>query len=346
MSHRLAADPERTGVVELLDFGKKANELADFAAQSVAELQGARGPEGECARRVAETVELAARTAARLEELPRSAGRIGQQSGFLEEAARDIDAALKAECRLEDPPALLSLAALARQERELFEPFVAFEGRIEEGSLGLVDRGRVRRALRRALLEHGEGPFRLEVDREGVLRFGEFEFRPAAVATAGVPRSPAEPPEVKRALDLRESAPDEALADFLLVKAVDEALYALLAPRLGSTELEARARAVPRRPGKRMAVRPEAVARPVAGWDPQEAARTVERAAARRLTPEWARLPKGAYLLRLFYAEDDALAADLLALGPALRQMEKGAAVPGTTAVAERALRGLLARLG
>ena len=92
-------------------------------------------------------------------------------------------------------------------------------------------------------------------------------------------------------------------------------------------------------------VRPEAVARPVAGWDAQEAARAAERLAARRGGPEYARVPKGAYLLRLFYSEDDTLAADLLALGPALRRMEKGEATPGTGPAAERALRGLFGLL-
>jgi hypothetical protein len=151
---------------------------------------------------------------------------------------------------------------------------------------------------------------------------------------------------VKRALDLREAAPDPALKDFLLVKAVDEALFAFLSPRLAGHELEARARALPRGGGKRGAVRPEQVARPVKGWDTQEAARAVERVVARRAGPEWARLPRGAYLLRLFYSEDDALAADLLALGPALRRMEKGEAVEGTEPLAARALAGLLGLLG
>jgi hypothetical protein len=57
-------------------------------------------------------------------------------------------------------------------------------------------------------------------------------------------------------------------------------------------------------------------------------------------------VPKGAYVLRLFYSEDDALAADLLALGPALRRMEKGEGAAGTGPAAERALRGLLGLLG
>ena len=84
----------------------------------------------------------------------------------------------------------------------------------------------------------------------------------------------------------------------------------------------------------------------VLGWDTQEAVRLAEKLAARRLCPESARLPKGAYLLRLFLSEDDALAADLLALGPALRRMEKGEEVEGTGPRAERALLSLLGLLG
>lgn len=355
MSHRLSADPERTGVVELSDFGKNANDLADFAAASVKEMEGARGPEGECGRRVAETVELAARAAARFEELPRTGRRIDAQSAFLEEAGRDLDAALKAQCLLEETPALLSLSALARRERDLFAPLVTFEGKIEDIPPGLVEHGKVRRALRRLILLHEGGSFLLEVTRDGTIRAAtraggldvqHLLFRAEKAAATGVPRSPLEPPEVKRALDLRETAPDPALKEFLLVKAVDEALFAFLAPRLRSHELEERARAVPRRPGKRMVVRPEAVARPVAGWDVQEAARTAERVADRRAGPEYARVPKGAYLLRLFYSEDDTLAADLLALGPALKRMEKGEAAPGSGSAAERALRALFGLLG
>jgi hypothetical protein len=355
MGHRLSADPERTGVVELSDFGKAANELADFASASVKEMEGVRGPEGECGRRVAETLELAARAAARFEELPRTPKRVGQQCGFLEEAERDLDAALKAACALEEKPVLVSLSVLARRERDLFAPLVTFEGRIEETPPGMVEHGKVRRALRRAILQHEGGPFLLEVTKEGTIRaatrtedldFQHLFFQAEKTEATGVPRSPLEPPEVKRALDLRESAPDAALKDFLLAKAVDEALYAFLAPRLLSHELEEKARAVPRRPGKRMVVRPEAVARPVAGWDVQEAARLVERVADRRAGPEVARVPKGAYLLRLFYTEDDTLGADLLGLGPALRKMEKGESVEGTAPAAERALRGLFALLG
>jgi hypothetical protein len=350
MSHRLSADPERTGVVELLDFGKKANGLADFASASIKEMQGAGGTEGACGRRVAETVELAARAAARFEELPRSQKRIDAQSAFLEEAQRDLEAALKAECRLEEKPALVSLSALARRERDLFAPLVTFEGRIEDTPPVPVPHGEIRRELRRLVLDHTGGPFELALTgnelRFGSPSVGARTYRVARTEATGVPRGPLEPPEVKRALDLRETAPDPALKEFLLVKAVDEALFAFLSPRLRSHEIEEKARAVPRRPGKRAPVRPEAVARPVAGWDPQEAARIVERVADRRPGPELARIPKGAYLLRLFYSEDDALAADLLALGPALRRMEKGEAAPGTGPAAERALRGLLGLLG
>ncbi|MHC4163503.1 MAG: hypothetical protein ACYSUM_15350 [Planctomycetota bacterium] len=345
MGRRLAADPERTGVTELADFGKRCETLADLAGASVAELAAGGSTETECARRVAEEVELACRLAARLETLPRSPQRVDRQCRPLEEALDTVDAALQAECALEEPAALSSLATLARRERDLFAPFADFEGRIEEAAPGRVERGRVRRALRRALLEHECGPFALSVDRHGVLRFRDFEFATEAVA-AGLARAPHEPPEVKKALDLREAAPDAALRDFLLVKAVDEALVALLAPQLRGHELPERARALPQRPGKRFAVRPEAVRRDVAGWDAQEAVRLAEKLAARRLGPESAHLPKGAYLLRLFLSEDDALAADLLALGPALRRMEKGEAVAGTEAAAERALRGLLGLLG
>jgi hypothetical protein len=349
MGHRLSADPEKTGVVSLADFGKAANELADFAAQSVKDMEGVRGPEGECGRRVAETVELAARAAARFEELPRTPKRIGQQAAFLEEAERDLDAALKAECRLEEKPAVVSLSGLARRERDLFAPLVTFEGRIEDAPPALIPHGEIRRALRRRILSHAGGPFGIEVGGNRI-RFGSDAgwegFGGAEVEVSGVPRSPLEPPEVKRALDLRETAPDPALKDFLLVKAVDEALFAFLEPKMRSHEIEEKARALPRRPGKRAPVRPEAVARPVAGWDVQEAARIADRAADRRAGPEFVRVPKGAYLLRLFYSEDDTLAADLLSLGPALRKMEKGEAVEGTAPAAERALRGLLGLLG
>lgn len=347
MGRRLAADPE-SGVTELADFGKRCGTLAELAGQSVVDLVAGGSAEAECARRVAEEIELACRLAALLETLPRTPQRIDRQCRPLEEASGMVEAALQAECLLEEPASLTSLAVLARRERELFAPLLDFEGRIEEAPSGQVEHGRIRRALRRALLEHaegGRGPFALAVGRDGVLRFADFEFATGAVA-AGLARVSHEPPEVRKALDLREAAPDEALRDFLLVKAVDEALFALLAPRLRGHELPERARALPQRPGKRFSVRPEAVRADVSGWDTQEAVRLVEKLAARRLGPESARLPKGAYLLRLFLSEDDALAGDLLALGPALRRMEKGAAVAGTAAPAERALRSLLGLLG
>jgi hypothetical protein len=345
MGRRLAADPESTGVVELADFGKRCETLADLAGQSVAELAAGGSPETECARRVAEEIELACRVAALLETLPKSPQRLDRQCRPLEEALDVVEAALKAECALTEPASLSSFSALARRERDLFRSFLDFEGRIEEAPAGRVEHGRARRALRRALLEHEGGPFAISVDRNGVLRFLDFEFATEAVA-AGLARAPDEPPEVKKALDLREAAPDAALRDFLLVKAVDEALFALLAPQLAGHELPERARALPQRPGKRLAVRPEAVRKGVAGWDTQEAVRLVEKLAARRLGPESARLPKGAYILRLFLSKDDALAADLLALGPALRRMEKGEAVPGMEEAAERALQSLLGLLG
>ena len=356
LSRRLAGDPERTGVVDLRDFGKRSEALADFAGASVVELAAARGEEAACARRVCEEIELAARLTALIETLPRGPRRQAEQLALLEESARLLEAARQAELLLEEPPALVFLSELARRERDHFAPFVEFVGRIEESPAGLVLRGEVLRLLRRALLEHvlsdEEEPFGLSVGSDGVLRFAGFEIAAevaAGVAGAGIPRSPSEPPEVKRMLDLREASPDEALRDFLLVKAVDEALAALLAPRLGSGEWLARARQMPRRPGKRFVVRPEAVQRPVAGWAPREAARAVEKLAARRLGPDWARLPKGAYLVRLFLSEDDGLAADLIALGPALRRMEKGEEPldPGTVRErGERSLRALLGRLG
>jgi len=331
LGHRAAADPE-SGVVELADFGKRCDDFADFAAETQAEFEGG-------VRTIAEEVELAARAAALLETLPKSPERVERQCALLEEPLALIEAALRSEGRYEEEPVLVSLSAIARAERKLFEPLVDFEGRIEESPAGLVDRGGVRRALRRAILEHDGGPFELRVSAKGVLRFGDLEYAAEAAGEAWQ-RSPDEPEEVKRVLDMREAAPDPALRDFLLVKAVDEALFACVAPRIGA--LAERARALPHRPTKRFSVRPEAVRRDVEGWDDSEAARVVDRMAARRAGPDWARLPRGAYVLRLFLSEDDALAADLLALAPALRRMEKGEEVGGTGARAERALRALL----
>ena len=344
MSHRLSADPE-SGVVELADFGKRCDALAAFCAESLVELEGARGEEAICARRIVEDTELAARLAAEMETLPRTPKRVGDQCSLLEEVTRRTDAAIAVECRLEEPTVVMSLATVARAERDRFSPFVDFEGRIEDCPPGEIDRAQLLRTLRRAVLDHEGGPFPLSVSKQGVLRFGEFEFRAEAVAE-GVARSPHEPPEVRKALDMREGVPDPALADFLLVKAVDEALFALLSPRLAEPSLVEKARALPRKPGKRLNIRPEAVRRPVEGWDEAEAARGAEKVAARRLGPDWARLPRGAYILRLFFSENDELAADLLALGPALRRMEKGDEVTDVAPGAERALGGLLGLLG
>ena len=343
MGRRLAVDPERTGVVELVDFGKRCDRLAALAAQSVEDLARSR-----CGCRIAEELELAARLAARMESLPRTSARVEQQCGVLEDVQQQIEAALANECRLDEEPIFLSLSTVARTERKLFEPFVTLRGTIADTPAAMIERGLIRRTLRRSLLDHDAGDFVLEVTPDGTLRFDGYEIHAEVSDTDDVamPRSPNEPAEVKRALDMREGTDDAALRDFLLVKAVDEALAAVVAPHLQTPELVAKARALPAKPGKRIAIRPEAVARPVAGWDAGDALRAAEKLAARRLGPDWARLPKGAYVLRLFLSEDDALAADLLALGPALRRMEKGDAVADTEEMAFRALRGLLGLLG
>ena len=217
---------------------------------------------------------------------------------------------------------------------------------IHESPPGIVDRGPLRRELRRALLIHDEedGPFALEVSKEGLLRFCGEEYQ-AEITGGGLARSALEPPEVKRALDMYEVSPDEGLKSFLLVKAVDEALAAVLVPQLSASSLVSKARALPTRPGKRRAVRPEAVQRKVEGWDNDEAVRAAEKVAAQRVGPDWARLPRGAYLLRLFLDDSDELAGDLLALGAALKQMEKGSEIAGTDERALRALSNLLALL-
>ena len=138
----------------------------------------------------------------------------------------------------------------------------------------------------------------------------------------------------------------KALRDFLLVKAVDEALAAFLTPHLKDPEFVEKARAFPRKPGKRGGIRPEAVRATVAGWSEADAARAIGKVADRRIGPDGARLPRGAYLLRLLLHEDDRLAADLLALGPVLRRMEKGEPVESVEDRALRALKGLLGLLG
>ena len=158
-------------------------------------------------------------------------------------------------------------------------------------------------------------------------------------------RSSNEPAEVARVLDMREGTDDDALRGFLLVKAVDEALIAVLKPRLSAPGLAEQARALPTLPGKRHTVRPEAVQHDVAGWDEGTAARLAGKLAARRLGLDAARLPKGAYLLRLFVSESDALAADLFWLATALRRMEKGEDVEDAQPRALRALNGLMGLL-
>ena len=47
----------------------------------------------------------------------------------------------------------------------------------------------------------------------------------------------------------------------------------------------------------------------------QEAARLVEKLAARRLGPDAARLPRGVYLFRLFISDDDDLAGQHAGVG-------------------------------
>ncbi len=334
MGRRLMADPERTGVVDMGDFGKRLAALATLAAESVA---AAGAP--------AEEVELAARLAGLMETLPRTPQRAGRQCDVLDEALRHVEAAIKAEGALRERPSTVSLSVLARRECDLFSGLREIEGRLEDSKASSVDAGAIRRALRRALLDHGEGPFALSVDRAGTLRFPGHEFAPGA-APEGLPRSGAEPPEVKKALDLYEATSDPALRDFLMVKALDELVFAILAPRMGSHALLEKALALPRHPGKRMAVRPEVVTLDIPGWQPSEAASAVEKFAARRIGPEWARMPKAAYLLRLLLDVEDGIAADLLALGPALRRLEKGENVEGSGDRAEGALRGLLGLLG
>jgi len=445
LGRRLSADSETSGVVDLTDYGKRCEEFAAFCAQGAAELAAATTPEAQCARRILEDAENAARLAALFETLPDGPRRRNAQCDLLEEVDRDLRAALKTELRMTEAPVNASYAPMVRREAELFRPFVEIALRLETPPPLPIRRNEARRALRRALLASER--IEISVDAEGTLRFLDREFRaeppeasegPAAgpgeagapaeapgsagageagasgagasgapadtpsSAGAGAPgagvggvggagkghslddrgagraetgagagaagasgtggagargsgtagRSPAatpiqrsadEPPGVKKALDLHAVAPDEALREFLLAKAAEEAAAALVLPRLGSGEWLARAREFPRREGKRGAVRPESVATKATGWDAAEAARFVDRLSERRAGPEWARLPKAAYPIRLLLIEEDALASDLLALAPALRRMEKGERAPGSTEVALRVLRRLLA---
>jgi len=351
MSRRLSARSEETGVVELGDFGKKCDDLARFCAESLEEMETSRGPEARCARRIIEDVELAARIAALLETLPRSLGNIDLQCDLLEEPSKLLAAALTVELLQEEPDVRLGLGRLIDEEKELFEEFLEFEGTIEHPPPVLVPRGLLLRTLRRSLLDHENGAYRLSVSKDGTVEFGEHSFQPGDGADepedddAELPRSANEPAEAKQALDLYAVSDDESLKDFLLVKALDAALLFLLAQKLGSHEWVQKARDLPHMPGKRQGVRPEAVLRPVEGWDTKAAQRAVDRLAARRAGPELARIPNGAYMLRLFWLEDDRLAADLLALGPVMKRLERGESVEGVRQRAERAwktLAGLL----
>jgi hypothetical protein len=342
LGRRLSADSEESGVVDLSDYGKKCEEFAEFCAKSAQELAAQQAPEAACARRILEDAENAARLAGLLETLPATPARRNAQCDLLEEVDRDLKVALKTELRSTEEPASGSYAPVVRREAELFRPFVEIELKLEPAAPRSIRRNEARRALRRALLQGGR--LRISLDAEGTLRFLDREFRAEGGAPQGaLPRSADEPPEVRRALDLHDAAADEGLREFLLAKAAEEAAAALVLPRLGSNEWLARAREFPRKEGKRGAVRPESVSAKAAGWDAAEAGRFVEKLADRRAGPEWARLPKAAYPIRLLLIEEDPLAADLLALGPALRRMEKGERAPGSTEAALRALRRLLA---
>ncbi|MEM8882601.1 MAG: hypothetical protein AAGD14_00860 [Planctomycetota bacterium] len=347
MSRRLSADPERTGIVELGDFGKKCDALADHCAESVTELHAVRGAEARTAARIAEELELAARIAARMEELPRTTARIHKQCELLEAPARTLQTALDVELLMEEDDLAFGLGALAEAERAHFDELLAFEGTIRSPAPRPVPLGALRRALRRAMLEHEEGPFHLAVTDAGRLEFGDqwFDAEGEPVEQEELPRSVNEPRETKQALDLFLASPDEALKDFLLVKAIDAGLLALLGPKLGTHAWVTAARALPRRPGKRAGVRPEAVQRDLPGWDPEEAARGADKLANKRAGPEWARLPKAPYCYHLFGGADDALTTDLLTLGPALKRMEKGETVEDIRPVALRVWRTLAGSL-
>jgi len=352
MSRRLSARSEQTGVVELGDFGKKCDKLADFCAESLGEMQNSRGQEARCARRILEETELAARISALIETLPRSLGNIELQCDLLDDPAKMLAAALKIELLQEEPDVRVGLGKLMEEERELFEDFIEFEGTIEHPAPVLVPRGLLLRTLRRALLEHESGPFKLSVAKDGTVDFGEHQFVPGDHSSepeaeededdeAPLPRSSKEPSDVKQALDMYAVSDDEALKDFLLAKAVDSTLLFLLSSKLGSHEWVQKARDLPRMPGKRQAVRAEAVIRPIEGWETKAAQRAVDKLAARRAGPELARVPNGAYLMRLFWLEDDRLAADLLALGPAMKRLERGETVEGVRSHALRAWKSL-----
>ena len=345
LGHRSSADPERTGVVDLSDFGKRCEAVAELARESTAALAALDTPEGRCTARVAEEVELACDTAGLLEALPPGRQRADDQASILEEAAAALQLALDAECLLEEAEVAVSLSALARREIETFAPFVEIGGTVHNVAAAPALRGKIRRNLRRALLESVGIRLAVDVSPDGVLTFGERRYESAAAAE-DVTRSENEPDEVRKCLDMRENAGDPALRDFLLARAVLEALRALLTRRLRDPAVRERARRLPRRPGKRGAVRPEALTVPVEGWDLGEAGRAAQKLAAGRGGPEWTGLPKGVYPLRLFIEPDDALAADLLALAPALRGMERGEAVEGTEERSRRALGKLLGLLG
>lgn len=345
LGHRSSADPERTGIVDLSDFGKRCERVAELARESAHALAALGTPEGRCAARVAEDIELACDTAALQETLPPGKQRADDQASILEEAATALQVALDAECLLEEAEVAVSLSALARREVEAFAPFVKIEGTIHNVPAAAAPRGKIRRNLRRALLEAVGGRLAVDVSADGVLTFGERRYESAPVAE-DVARSEHEPDEVRKCLDMRENAADPALRDFLLARAVLAALRALLTQRLRDPAVREQARRLPRRPGKRGVVRPEALTLPIEGWDPAEAGRAVQKLAAGRGGPEWTGLPKGVYPLRFFIEADDALAADLLALTPALRRMERGEAVEGTQERSRRALGKLLGLLG
>ena len=88
LGHRSSADPERTGVVDLSDFGKRCEAVAELARESTAALAALDTPEGRCTACVAEEVELACDTAGLLEALPPGRQRADDQASILEEWGR------------------------------------------------------------------------------------------------------------------------------------------------------------------------------------------------------------------------------------------------------------------